>query len=93
MVDFTQHPSINKVDFDGNTYYSISDVEKLFNQKLDGISSINLPLTIDGSRKETECATFDEIYTLLDKTKLSDFNLSLKHSLNWNPKEHKKDNK
>jgi len=86
MDNFKNELSVKRVEFEGETYYSIADVENLYNQKLSKLNSITLPLLIHGVRENVECATFNEIDSKIDKIKLSEFNKKIKKGLDWNPK-------
>lgn len=79
--EFKKH--IVHVDFDGQTYYSISEAQEYLKTDLKGLQAIELP-------NKGKCATFKEIMDYKHANKeLSDFDKKIVQAINFNPKEKK----
>ncbi|OYQ35084.1 hypothetical protein CHU92_11260 [Flavobacterium cyanobacteriorum] len=74
---------ITKVDFDGQTYYSVAEAQEYLKTDLSALEAITLP--IKGTA--TKCATFEKIMDYKHQNReLSDFDKKIIQGLNFNPR-------
>jgi len=74
--------AVNKVEFQGETYFVIEDVAKYLNEDLSDVEAITLP--VDGVYKKT--ATLEQIEAGRKQEKLSTFNEALLKMKNFKDK-------
>ena len=72
-AELRKDSSVNKVQFDKEWFYSIEDMEDYLKEDLSAVEYVSLPIVIDGEEYMTRCATWEDIFRVLQKEPLEDF--------------------
>lgn len=74
---------IDNVDFNGKTYFVVTQAQEYLKADLTGIESLLLPV----NNQQTACADFDNIFKAKkDNRQLGDFDKKIIQAINFNPK-------
>ncbi len=65
--------SVNKVQFDKEWFYSVTDMEDYLSEDLEGVEYVTLPIVIDDVTYNVKCTTWEDITRFLQKEPLEDF--------------------